>query len=182
MTTIADKICRLEAAVLNRPGFGRATNRSRTVLDDGLRCVSVEDNWTIETDLAVGLGGSASAPSPGVLLRAALGACMAMSYRLRAERAGLGPFSVTVDVETESDLAGMLLTTSSAPPGYAAVRYHVDVESAADQDDILRVLDDGDRLSPILDAIAHEVTVTRTTTIRPLPQPMTFSRDHTAVG
>lgn len=168
MTTIADNIRRLEEAVVRRPGFGRATCRSRTTLGDGLKCISVEDDWTVDTDLPAALGGSSSAPTPGVLLRAALGACMAMSYRLRAERAGLGPFTVTVDVEADSQLAGMLLATSAAPPGFTGIRYHVEVECDAPHDDIRRVLDEGDRLSPMLDAIGRATTVTRSATIRPV--------------
>jgi uncharacterized OsmC-like protein len=168
MTTIADTILRLEDAVVRRPGFGSVTCRSRTTLGEGLRCVSVEGDWTIETDLPVALGGSSSAPTPSDLLRAALGACMAMTYRLRAERAGLGPFTVTVDVEADSQLAGMLLTTSVAPPGFTGIRYHVEVECDAPPDDIRRVLDEGDRLSPMLDAIGRATAVSRSATIRPV--------------
>lgn len=168
MTTIADSIRRLEEAVERRPGFGSTTTRSRTTLDDGLRCVSVERHWTIDTDLPVALGGSSSAPSPSALLRAALGACMAMSYRLRGERAGLGPFPVTVDVEADSHLAGMLLASSASPPGFTGIRYHVDVACDATPDDVRRVLDDGDRLSPVLDAIRRSIAVTRSTSIRPV--------------
>ena len=57
------------------------------------------------------LGGDGSAPSPSVLVRAALGSCMAMTYRLRAARAGVELTSVRVTVETDSELAGMLLST-----------------------------------------------------------------------
>lgn len=131
MSTIATNVRRLEHAVQRRTGFGHATTTSRSTLDEGLRCVSVEDRWTVASDLPVALGGSASAPTPSVLLRAALGACMAMTYRLRAERAGLRPFLVTVDVETDSELAGMLLTSSAAPPGFTGIRYHVDVRCDA---------------------------------------------------
>jgi uncharacterized OsmC-like protein len=168
MSTIADTIRRLEDAVERRPGFGSGTSRSRTTLGDGVRCVSVEGDWTIATDLPVALGGSSSAPTPSVLLRAALGACMAMSYRLRAERAGLGPFKVTVDVEADSQLAGMLLASSAARPGFTCIRYHVEVRCDAPQEQIRRVLDEGDRLSPVLDAIGRSTAVTRSMTIRPV--------------
>ena len=55
------------------------------------------------------LGGTGAAPTPGVLLRAALGSCMAMSYRLRAAKHGVELTSVRVTVEADSELAGMLL-------------------------------------------------------------------------
>lgn len=168
MTGIADSIRRLEDAVERRPGFGAVTSRSRTTLGDELRCVSTDGDWTIDTDLPVALGGTATAPSPSVLLRAALGACMAMSYRLRAERAGIGPIDVTVTVEADSELAGMLHPTAAIPPGFTGVRYLVDVECDAPPDDVRRILDEGDLLSPVLDAIRHPTSVTRSTTIRPM--------------
>lgn len=166
MTTIADAIGRLEDAVVRRPGFGSATSRSRATLGNDLRCVSVEGDWTIDTDLPFAFGGSASAPTPTMLLRAALGACMAMTYRIRAERAGLGPFGVSVDVEADSQLVGMLLTAAATPPGFTAIRYDVDVECDAPHSDVRRVLDEGDRLSPVLDVIRRPTAVSRTTTIR----------------
>lgn len=165
MSTIADTVARLEDALERRPGFGHATNHSSTTIGGGLSCVSTEGDWTLTCDLPGALGGTASAPTPGVLLRAALGACMAMTYRLRAERAGLAPFAVTVGVETDSELAGMLLTSADAPPGFTEVRYHVEVECDAPEVDIRRVLDEGDRLSPMLDALTRATTVTRSTTI-----------------
>lgn len=169
MTTMADTIRRLEDAVVRRPGFGVGTNRSRTTIGDGVGCVSVEGEWSIDTDLPPALGGASAAPTPGALVRAALGACMAMSYRLRAERAGLGPLTITVDVEADSALAGMLLTTASVPPGFTDVRYHVDVElheRAVADGDVRAVLADGDLLSPVLDTIRRATPVARTTTIR----------------
>lgn len=168
MTTIADTIRRLEDAVERRPGFGVVTSRSQTTLRDGLQCVSSDGRWTIDTDLPVALGGAASAPSPSVLLRAALGACMAMSYRLRAERAGLGPINVTVTVDADSVLAGMLDATATTPPGFTGLRYAVDVECDAPLDDVRRILDEGDRLSPVLDAIRRPTSAMRSTTIRPM--------------
>ncbi|MFP5487371.1 MAG: OsmC family protein, partial [Acidimicrobiia bacterium] len=78
MTTIAERLERLEATVGQRPGFGSATTSCRASLDSALRCTVVEGEWRIETDLPRALGGAGSAPSPSVVLRAALGACMAM--------------------------------------------------------------------------------------------------------
>lgn len=171
MTTIAAAIRRLEDTTARRPGFGAVTSRSRTAIDDGLGCVSTEGDWAIATDLPTGLGGTASAPTPSVLLRAALGACMAMSYRLRAERAGLGPIRITVDVEADSQLAGMLLANSAVPPGFTGVRYHVAVQPdtpGVRDDDIRHVIDDGDRLSPVLDTIRRATPVARTVAIGPV--------------
>ena len=158
---------RLEAAVVGRPGFGVGTSHSVTTLGEGLQCSTVEGAWTIESDLLPALGGGGSAPTPNMLLRAALGSCMAMTYRLRAARRGVELTSVRVSVEADSALAGMLLCDAAAPPGYTEVRYHVEVESPDDPARVLAILDEGDRLSPLLDVFSRVVTTRRTTEIRP---------------
>ena len=74
--------------------------------------------------------------------------------------------SVRVTVESDSELAGMLFCDSSAPPGYTEVRYHVEVESPDDAERVVAILDEGDRLSPVLDVFSRASTVRRTTDIR----------------
>lgn len=166
MNTIAAALERLEVAVERRSGFGIRTCRSTTRLVDGLRCSTEEGPWQMPADLPETLGGSGAAPTPGVLLRAALGSCMAMSYKLRAERHGVELTSIRVTVETDSELAGMLMTDATAPPGFTALRCHVEVVSSAPEDEVKRVLDEGDRLSPLLDVMARDHDIRRTTSIR----------------
>jgi uncharacterized OsmC-like protein len=151
---IGRALARLESAVEQRPGFGRSTNRSVTTLVDGLRCSSREGEHRIISDLPAALGGDGTAPTPSVLLRAALGSCLAMGYRLRSARNGLPVDSIRVEVETDSAVAGMLDPDSAFRPGFVEIRYHVAIASAAPVADIERVIDEGDRLSPVLDAIA----------------------------
>jgi uncharacterized OsmC-like protein len=162
---IATAVTRLEAAVEHRIGFGRATNTASITLVDGLRCCSEEDAWSIATDLPTGLGGSGSAPTPGVLLRAALGSCLAMGYRLRAARRGIPVRSIRVTVESDSEIDGMLHTTSTAPPGFTAIRYHVELDTSAPAEDIEAMVDEADQLSPILDAVGRANRVRRSLSI-----------------
>jgi len=164
--TIANAIERLEAILDRRADFGVGTSHSTTTCDDGMRCTTEEGHWQIGSDLSESLGGSGSAPTPGVLLRAALGGCMAMSYRLRAAKHGIELRSIRVTVEADSEIAGMLLLDASAPPGYTELRAHVEVDSPSPPDEVLRILDEGDRLSPLLDVFARTNVIRRTTTIR----------------
>lgn len=164
--TIRDSLERLEAAVERKPGFGAGTHRSVTRCPDGLHCNTEEGDWRLTTDLPEGFGGGATAPTPGTLVRAALGGCMAMSYRLRAARNGIEVKAITVVIETDSELTGMVSCGSDAPPGFTAVRYHVEVESPAPTDVVERLLDEADRLSPLLDVFLRSNDVTRTVEIR----------------
>lgn len=168
MDAIATAVERLEQAVMRRPGFGVTTHHAVTTSLDGLRCATREGAWTTLTDLPGALGGGGSAPTPGALVRAALGSCMAMSYRLRAARHAVELRAVRVTVEADAAIAGMLLGDADAPPGFSEVRYHVEVESDAPPDVVRRVLDEGDRLSPLLDVLTRATAVRRTTSIRPV--------------
>lgn len=162
---IAAAVTRLESAVERRIGFGRATNTATTTLVDGLRCSSEEGAWSIDSDLPPGLGGSGSAPTPGVLLRAALGSCLAMCYRLRAARRGIPLRSIRVTVESDSEIDGMLRTTSTAPPGFTAIRYHVELDTSAPTEDVEAMVDEADQLSPILDAVGRANRLCRSLSI-----------------
>jgi uncharacterized OsmC-like protein len=166
MATIAASLERLEGAVHQRPGFGVGTATARATLAEGLLCTVDDGHHVIDTDLAPAFGGGGAAPSPSTLLRAAFASCMAMSYRLRAERAGIELTSITVTVETDSAIAGMLLADAEVPPGFTDVRFHVEVDSDAPEHEVLALLDEGDRLSPVLDTISRAHVVARTATIR----------------
>lgn len=162
---IAAAVIRLEGAVERTIGFGRATSTASTTLVDDLRCCSEEGAWSIDTDLPSALGGTGSAPTPGVLLRAALGSCLAMGYRLRAARRGIPVRSIRVTVESDSEIDGMLRTTSVAPPGFTAIRYHVELDTSAPAEDIEAMVDEADQLSPILDAVGRANRVRRSLSI-----------------
>ena len=157
---------RLENAVTKRPSVGIGTERSISTITDGLRCTSEEGAFRFETDLPDSMGGDGSGPSPGVLGRAALGSCLAMGYQMRAARLGIDLTSLSVEVEADFDVVGMLSLDSTARPGYSEVRYHVRVESSAPEADILRVLDEGDVISPYRDVFSARTPMTRTVSIQ----------------
>ncbi len=163
---ISDALDRVEGAVTKHPSLGIGTERSTTTITDGLRCSIEEGDWRFETDLPDTMGGDGSGPSPGVLGRAALGSCLAMGYQLRAARLGVELTAVTVEIDADFDLAGMLSLDSPARPGYSEVRYHVSVESSAPEADVLRVLDEGDLLSPYRDVFSAQTPMTRTVSIQ----------------
>ncbi len=165
-TTISAAIERIEGVLERRPDFGRGTDQSVTTLLDGVHCTTTDGKWTVETDLSPALGGTSSAPTPGVLARAALGSCLAMMCRMRADRHGIEVTSVTVTVEADSAIAGMILTDSGEVPGYSDVRCHVEIESPAHPDEVQRIIDEGDLLSPVSDVFGRAMTVRRTTAIR----------------
>jgi uncharacterized OsmC-like protein len=162
---IAAAVERLHEALANRPSFGRSLATSVTTLGAGLRGTTCERSHAIASDMAPALGGEGTAPNPTGLLRAALGACLAIGYRLHASEVGVELTSVRVTVESESELRGMLDPDACAPPGFTALRYHVAIESPSPADDVERVVELADRLSPVLDAITNPQRIERTVSI-----------------
>lgn len=157
---IADALVRLERALDRKLGFGRSSGTMTTTLEAGLRCVSSEGDHRIVSDLPPALGGDGSAPTPSHLLRAALGSCLAMGYRLRAARCGVAVDTIVVEVETDSAIDGLLDERSPVPPGFIDIRAHVTITSPAAASRIDAIIDEADRCSPVLDTITRVNDVT----------------------
>jgi len=153
---------RIEGIVAKRPEVGTDPDVSVTTLTSGLKCTSVEGDWTVESDLPAVLGGTGAAPGPGALMRASLGGCLAMGYKVRASLLGVAVDSVSVTVTSHAALVGHLDLTSEQRPGYDEIQYHVELCSDASDADLARVMDEGDQLSPLLDAIANLNNMRRT--------------------
>src|SRR5688572_6874814 len=75
---------RSRKAMSLKPSLGLGTGISKSRIVDGLRCEITEGKWTLHTDMPEGGGGEASAPTPGVFGRAALGSCLAIGYAMKA--------------------------------------------------------------------------------------------------
>ena len=163
---IADALGLLEDVVQHQPELLRETYRSVTTLVDGLQCETQEDSWRVTSDMPATLGGGSAGPTPGMLGRAALGTCLTMGYQLHAARLGVELTSLAVTVEADSDGGAMLSLNSEARPGYSGVRYHVDIVSPAPDELVLRVLDEGDLLSPYRDIFSNQTPLERTASIR----------------
>jgi hypothetical protein len=77
------------AGVLRRgPGLAIGTGTSVTKVVDGLRREVSEGEWTMSVDMPEIVGGSGSAPTPGVYGRAALGSCLVLTYMMWASKEG----------------------------------------------------------------------------------------------
>ncbi len=146
---------RIEDIVARRPEVGTDPDISVTTLIDGMKCETVEGDWTTVSDLPRVLGGTATACSPGALMRASLGSCLAMGYKIRACRLGVAVDSVTVTVTCQAALVGHLDLNSEQRPGYDEIHYHVELRSEASGADLARVTEEADDLSPVLDAITN---------------------------
>jgi uncharacterized OsmC-like protein len=105
----------------------RSPDRPATaVIEEGLRCrAEGPDGATLVSDMSRAIGGGASAPSPGWLLRAALATCDATVIAMHAAQLGVALTTLVVTVESESDDRGLVGMGDSIPAGPFSVHTRV---------------------------------------------------------
>jgi uncharacterized OsmC-like protein len=91
--------------------------------------VTGADGATLRTDMPSGIGGTASAPSPGWVLRAAEASCVASLVAIRAAALGVELRSVEVEVDSESDDRGILGLADDVPAGPLSTRISVAIDA-----------------------------------------------------
>ncbi len=83
----------------------------------------------LATDMPAGIGGTASAPSPGWFLRAATASCVEALVAIRAAATGVSLRAVDVTVDSESDDRGILGLDPSIPAGPLSIRVVVAIDA-----------------------------------------------------
>ena len=159
MERIRDAMTRVRELLRIKPERGRRVVTSHVRLDEQLRCTVVDGAWTLPVDMSTNTGGDGSAPDPGVYARTALGACVAIAYRMWAAADGLSLESVDVEVQADNDAAG-LFGVSDVAPGYRAVRLVARITTSADPVALARALDAAESHSPYLSMFRRPVPVT----------------------
>ena len=145
------------------PADARSTDSAATAsLVDGLivRVVGPKGE-TITTDMVPSVGGTATAPSPGWLLRAAEASCVVTLIAMRAATLGIALDTLEVVVDSESDDRGLLGIDESVPAGplsgRVAVRLTADGVDDATLEEIARW---GVAHCPVCDALERVVPIT----------------------
>jgi uncharacterized OsmC-like protein len=159
---IAEAVAAARAWVAaNRTEARYRDGMATAVVEAGLRTrVTAPDGTTISTDMVTGIGGDATAPSPGWLMRAASASCIATLITIRAAELGLDIDGLEVAVDSESDDAGMLGLDASVPAGPLSMRVAVQVAaSTASSDEVRAVIQWGIDHCPVCDAVKRAVPV-----------------------
>jgi uncharacterized OsmC-like protein len=140
-----------------KPSRGHLTCTARARLVGGLRCEIEEGPWRLAADLPAKVGGEDTAPTPGVLGRAALAGCLTIGIAHWAARLGVPVESLEVEVEADFDARGELGMGDGVPAGYSEVRYVVSIDSPAPRHELDRLLDTAERHSPYLDVFGRAI-------------------------
>jgi|KBSMisStaDraftv2_1062788.scaffolds.fasta_scaffold00167_35 uncharacterized OsmC-like protein len=159
--TIKTAFERNAKAISLRPSLAMGTGSSKCRLVQGLQCEIEEGPWKFKADMSTNAGGDASAPTPGMLGRAALGSCLTICYAMYAAKMDVPIQTLEVEVEADYDDSVLFGVFEDRVPGYRQVRYTVSVETDAPEAEILRVLDEADRHSPWLGVFSRPQHVIR---------------------
>jgi uncharacterized OsmC-like protein len=129
--TIADSVAAASAYLTAHPDEARYRDSpARAHLAGGLVVnVTGPGSETLTTDMPTGIGGTATAASPGWLLRAAAASCVASLIAIRAAASGIAFLSVDVEVDSESDDRGILGLNAEIPAGALSTRVTVEVDA-----------------------------------------------------
>jgi len=147
---------RCKKAFTLKPALGKGTAVSTVRIASGLACEISEGNWKFSADMPEGIGGSNTSPTPGVYGRAALGSCLAIGYMMKAAELNIPVKNLEVEVQADFDDGALLGTADeNIPPGYLEVRYTITIESDAREEEIMSLLNDGDKHSPYLDVFSR---------------------------
>lgn len=169
-SSIGDAIRRAREYLIHRPDEARYTDSAAIArIEDGLRVVvTAPTGATIRTDMSTGVGGGATAPSPGWLLRASHAACDATLIAMRAAEEGIELSLLEVIVDSESDDRGILGMDAAVPAGPIRTRVRIRIAAAGVPEGRLReVVARARAHSPVDDALARQVPIDLELTVGP---------------
>ena len=160
--TIRQAIQAATEYLAQHPENARSTDSvaSATLVDGLVVRVTGPGGASIATDMVPSVGGTATAPSPGWLLRAAEASCVATLIAMRAAMLGITLDALDVSVDSESDDRGLLGIDETVPAGPLTGRISVRLTAAgvepAKLDEIARW---GVVHCPVCDALERHVPV-----------------------
>jgi uncharacterized OsmC-like protein len=125
--SIADAVARASAYLTDHPDEAhyRDSAATATITTGLVATVTGPGGERLTTDMPAGIGGTATAPSPGFLLRAAAASCVASLIAIRAATLGAIVGVIEVTVDSESDDRGILGLDDSIAAGALSVRVAV---------------------------------------------------------
>lgn len=115
---------------------------------------------SLTTDMVTSVGGTASAPSPGWLLRAAEASCVLTLIAMRAATLGITLENVEVSVDSVSDDRGLLGIDEMVPAGPLSTRVSIRLTApGVDVATLEEIAHWGVNHCPVCDAVKRSVPI-----------------------
>jgi uncharacterized OsmC-like protein len=161
--TIRSAILGASEYLARNPEQARSTDSAATatIVDGLIVRVTGPNDAVITTDMVPSVGGTATAPSPGWLLRAAEASCVVTLIAMRAAVLGITLETLEVTVDSESDDRGLLGIDDDVPAGPLSGRVAVRLTATGiDPATLEEMARWGVRHCPVCDALERAVPVT----------------------
>jgi uncharacterized OsmC-like protein len=158
--SIADAVAAASAYLTEHPDEARYRDSlAHAHLGSGLSVtVSGLGGESLRTDMPAGIGGGATAPSPGWFLRAAAASCVASLIAIRAAATEIELRSVDVEVDSESDDRGIFGLDAAIPAGPLSTRVIVTIDATGSTHEAIQALAAwAVEHCPVTDSIARAV-------------------------
>ncbi len=153
-------------AIKENPKAANVFFKANTEWLEDVRCsAQVRDHPPIIIDEMPELGGKNAGPNPVELLLVALGTCQEIMYSAYASVMGINLESVKVTLKGDIDLRGMLGIDESIPSGYNKITFKTDLESDADEEALLDLIEAVEDHCPVMDTILREITINGTAAV-----------------
>lgn len=147
--TLKNSFKRVKKLLTIKPEKGQYTTTTKVRVRDGTTCEIEHKHWTFTADVGEMEGGNDAGPGPSVLERGALGSCLAIGYAKWAAWLDIPIDNIEVEVEADVDARGAY-GLDGIDPGYQGLRYRVLIDSPASEKEILNMIEQADRHSPVL--------------------------------
>ena len=159
--SIAEAVSNASSYLAEHPDEARYRDSAATArLLSGLKVeVAGPGGEHLETDMPKGIGGTASAPSPGWMLRAAQASCVAALIAIRAAATGVVIERLEVSVDSESDDRGILGLDPAIPAGPLSTKVSVSIRARAPQVAVSDLVEWGIEHCPVIDALRRPIPV-----------------------
>jgi uncharacterized OsmC-like protein len=151
------------AHLAQHPDQARSTDSPAvaTLVDGLVVRVTGPSGAAVTTDMVPTVGGTATAPSPGWLLRAAEASCVVSLIAMRAAMLEITLDTLEVTVDSESDDRGLLGIDDAVPAGPLSGRVSVRLTAAGVEPTTLEEIAHwGVKHCPVCDALERPVPVT----------------------
>lgn len=147
-------------------GAAKVVFRAETHLQEDVRCsAQVRDFAPIIVDEPPELGGADAGPNPVELLLVALGACQEIMYSAYASVMGVKLNSVKVNLRGYLDLRGLFGLDAAIPPGYQKIVFETQVDSPADTETLMKLVQTVEQHCPVLDCLVRAIEVSGQVTL-----------------
>ena len=158
--TLKESHERVKKLLTIKPEKGQYTTTTKVRVLNGTTCEVEHKHWKFKADIGKEEGGKDAGPGPGVLQRGALGSCLAIGYAKWAAVLDVLIDGIEVDVEAEVDARGAY-GMDGIEPGYKGLKYKVYIESQASEEEIMKVIEEADKCSPILADFRKPIRIER---------------------